>query len=46
MGDLRRERLGQCGDLPEHVTNSGSSSGELETLKDPLGGGSIGTMPF
>jgi hypothetical protein len=44
MGDLSHERLERGGDLPEAMINSGSSSGELETLKDPLGGGSIRTM--
>jgi hypothetical protein len=31
MGDLSRERLGRGGDLPEAMTNLGSSLGELET---------------
>jgi hypothetical protein len=42
--DLSRERLGRGGDLPEAMTNSGSSSSELETLKDPSGGGLVGTV--
>jgi hypothetical protein len=43
MGDLSRERLRRGGDLPEAVTNSGSSSSELET-KDPPGGGLVGKV--
>jgi hypothetical protein len=46
MGDLRRERLERGGDLPEHVAYSGSNSSELETLKDPPGGGSVETVPL
>jgi hypothetical protein len=30
--------------MPEYMTTLGSSSGDLEILKDPLGGGSVGTM--
>jgi hypothetical protein len=45
MGDLRRARLGRDGDLPEHMSVSGSSLSELNTLKDPPGEGS-GEMVF
>jgi hypothetical protein len=37
MGDLSRERLGRGRDLPEAMTNLGSSLGELETWFLALG---------
>jgi hypothetical protein len=43
--DLRRERLGRGGDLLGHMTDSGSSLGALNTLKDPPGVGSVGMVP-
>jgi hypothetical protein len=40
--DLKRERLGRGGDLAGHMTASGPSLGELNTLKEPSGGARLG----
>jgi hypothetical protein len=42
MGELSRERFGRGEDMPEYMTTSGSSSGDLEILMDHPGGARSG----